>query len=202
MKLFHALFACSAFALCGLTSTAHAAIIDIVSISGDSGLGSTVASQIEVELTDIGHYTADLTIRNNGDSDTNFVITAVYIDYEPCAHMLFVDGPENWGPGANPENLPMGSDHGFEADISASADDLAIENGIGINESATLKLFLGRYSFDHFVHALNEHDARLGLHVQSIGSQNTVDSFVNVPEPGSLALLTLGSLMITTRRRG
>ena len=159
----------------------------------------------------------EITISNNGDDGTpaiDFVIGQFFIDDLDGTGSLisgFVTLPTDWGTPSNPSNLPGGDSIDFVADASADADNPATKNGIDVAESATFTLALTTgTTFLNFMDAVQNADLVLGIKVQSISVPSLPeaeipvkgDSFASaVPEPSSLALLSLGGLGLLSRRR-
>ena len=90
----------------------------------------------------------------------------------------------------------------FSADFAAQAQIPSPQNGV--NESTdhvglVFKLILPN-TFDEIITALENGPLRIGLHVQSIGLESQSDSFVSVPEPATIALLSLGALSLVRRK--
>ena len=188
---------------CLIAQASAGATIPVDAITNNSGLSATVASQIQIDVTDAGGGLVDITVTNNGDGSTDFVIAQFYID-DASTPLLsgFNTLPANWGTPGSPPNVPSGNTVGFFADLSADADPSPVVNGIDITESATFTVSLaGGTSFGQFVDGLNSEAARIGLHIQSIGVNEQSDSVVTTPEPGSLVLLGLGTLLAVRRRR-
>ncbi len=106
---------------------------------------------------------------------------------------------------ASPPNLPdaalLDPDFVTTTGFSADSDPPASPNGINRDESLTIvfDLMAGGLLSD-VINELNDGTLRIGLHVQSFPDGNS-ENMVNVPEPASLMLLGLGSLVLARRRR-
>ncbi len=98
---------------------------------------------------------------------------------------------------ANPGNLPGGNGVGFSADHSI---DSANGNSNGINPGE-MAGFLFDGSTNSVIAAIQAGSLRLGMHVRSIGIGGQSESFVSVPEPSALAILTAGLFGIGLLRK-
>jgi len=108
--------------------------------------------------------------------------------------------------GATPGNLPAANNASpaFVASVGLTADSNPPVQPNGVNPGETLTIIcnlMGGVVFDDAIAALNNGlDLRVGIHVQGFSSGGS-ESFVNVPTPGSVALLGLGGFAAFRRRR-
>lgn len=188
---------------CLFVLPAAGALIPVTAITNNSGMSATVASQVQVDVTDAGGGLVDITVRNKGDSFSDFVITQFYIDDEVPPLLADYDTlPANWGTPGTPPNLPSGGNVSFFADYNSDADNPQTKNGIDLGESATFTMTLANdIDYLTLLDAMYAETTRIGLHIQSIGPGGQSDSFVTVPEPGSLALIGFAGAIIVRRRR-
>jgi hypothetical protein len=118
----------------------------------------------------------------------------------------------------NPADLPGGNTVGFVSDQNVSSEDVQVPanaNRINPGEFLILKYnLLSGVTFNDVMTDLESGLLRMGLHVQSIGTQGGSDSFVNnqtpiqepepAPEPGTtaaLGLFALGGLALLKKKR-
>jgi hypothetical protein len=97
----------------------------------------------------------------------------------------------DFSPGASPPNLPGGASIGFVTTAGFSADSDPPVQPNGVNPGEYLRIIFnlqGGQSFADVINELNNGTLRIGIHVQGFGDGGS-ESFVNVPEPGTLALL-------------
>jgi hypothetical protein len=99
------------------------------------------------------------------------------------------------------ENLPGGTNIGFEVDSAFSANNPRPVNGIDPGESIVF-LFNGA-TYEQVRASVASGDFRIAMHVQEIGRHGEDSAaFVNViPEPGSALTLLLGGMLLLRRRR-
>lgn len=190
---------------CFATSPAAAETLRLFPITNNSGVSPAVATQVQVDLIDQGPF-VDVVVANNGGA-TGFVVTGFYIEDNlvldsPGDETLFALLPPGWSIPASPDNLPDGGLVGFAATGSADADPVPTDNGIDISESATFRFTIeGGAEFQDVVNAFDSGASRVGLHIESIGTNGKSDSLVT-PEPGSLSLLIgVGAVAMMRRRR-
>lgn len=98
---------------------------------------------------------------------------------------------------ASPSNLPSGNTVSFAAEHS-SGRKMSAANGVDPGEMAG---FLFDGDLTTVVNALGNGSLRIGMHVISIGSAGQSESFVNVPEPATLATLAIGICCLGSCRR-
>lgn len=98
---------------------------------------------------------------------------------------------------ASPSNLPSGNIANFIAELSAGRV-MAASNGVDPGEVAG---FLFDGNANQVITAMQNGNLRLGMHVISIGNGGQSESFVSVPEPSVLAMLTAGLFGIGLLRK-
>ncbi|MGC8795143.1 MAG: hypothetical protein ACP5U2_17305, partial [Bryobacteraceae bacterium] len=145
------------------------------------------------------------------------VIAAVYFDYPQTA--LFPSAPfiiningtningtgVSFDAGGTPLVLPGGNNltPPFQGDYRATAKSPRPKYGVGPGEDLGFLFTLASgKSWDDVIGALDSHQLRVGLHVQSIGTNSESESFVNngvVPEPA--AILLVGSVLLILGRK-
>ena len=178
-----------------------------------------VSDQIQLDVFQISSCRIGFTLSNQGSIDS--IITAVYFDDELD---LFRDadlwttssGVSFKEEGEGSGNLPGSSNSDFDSDFwfnraSRHGASNGINNTLDASEYAvfSLKLRDSDLSLSSVYSALDDGDLRLGLHIQSIGSNGGSDSYVteerrvNVPESGSnIALAAIAfAVIIATKRR-
>ncbi len=185
---------------------AFAASYGFTRITGNSS--SDVASQMSVDVTDIGGGQVQFRFFNNVGIASS--ICDIYFDADGVLNSIAsITGSSgvSFSEGASPANLPGGNgiSPGFEASLSADSASPTTQNGVNSASewvNMILNLESGQ-SFGDLISALNSGAVRLGLHAQAIGSDGQSDGFVNrvVPVPAALMLGSLGMALVAMRRR-
>jgi PEP-CTERM motif-containing protein len=151
--------------------------------------------------------TAKFVFHNNSTVDC--VVARIYFDNTNLLEgsvLNIINGPGtlfNEGfPG--PGNIPGGNEIGFVADkeFNVGAESPAPKNGINsilANETVTLEFELLNGGLQDILNELNSGSLRVAVHVMSFldGSSNGA---VNVPEPATICLLSLGGLLFRRRK--
>jgi len=115
-----------------------------------------------------------------------------------CPGVSFSQSPTPHNlPGGNTLIPPFVATEGFSADSDPPVE----HNGINPNEwlGITFDLKSGK-TYDDVINNLNSCDLRIGIHVQGYASGGS-ESFVNVPEPATVTLLSAGLGIVTLLRK-
>jgi hypothetical protein len=138
-------------------------------------------------------------------------ITDIYFDDGTLLGIASIDNADPgvaFSEGANPKNLPAANNVSppFEAikEFNSDADPPpGGPNGNGVNPGESVAIIfdlMGGGVVQDILDELADGRLRIGLHAQSFGDGES-ESFVNVPEPATLGLLSLGALGLLRRRR-
>ena len=176
-------------------------------IAGDCAIG---ASQTSVDVTDPGGGQVLFTFHNAGPAASS--IADVYFDDGSLLAIAFIiNGPGvSFSQGASPPDLPGGNNASppftVTAGFSADSDAPVQPNGVNPGEALGIRFTLqGGASFLDVLDDLGDGSLRIGIHVQGFATGGS-ESFVNVPEPGALALAGVALAAVTaresSRRRG
>ena len=180
-------------------------------LAGNCAIGE---SQLSVEVTDAGNNGTNnqvlFTFLNNG-SDDNFIRNVYFDDGTLLGIATLIDADEGVGgdmnvdfsQGSNPPDLPGGENVNFEVTAGFLADaDTPQPQNTGVNPGESLGILFNlilEQDFDDVINALTIGDAdgglRIGIHLQSIGSNNGSESFVNAPVPVPAAVWLFGSAL-------
>jgi|GEM_PF-3338816 len=165
---------------------------------------------ITMELFDVGSNQVEFKFQNS--STIAGTVAEIYFEQGAFQSIASI----NWGSQrevnftspANPSILPSSNTvaPSFDAAFSTGAKNPAPKNGLSSGEwlSITLNLAPGRTFYDVISYLNSQTQGRVGLHVTGLPtatSATTSDSFINVPEPATLAVLTLGSAALITRKK-
>ena len=166
-------------------------------IAGDATVGET---QLVMEVTETTAG-ADFKFTNTGPSAS--IISEIYffdgvlleisaID-ESCSGVDF----EDIGDKVSPGHLP-----GYDPDplevFRATEPESGAHNGVDPDEWVTVSYILSG-SFQDLVDNLANGDVAVGVHVTAFESGGS-ESFVNIPEPATMALLGLGALLLRRKK--
>jgi len=197
------------------TPTLNAAYIYDFNIFNNADYEDNPNLVFTIEVFDLGGQAA-FEFRNN--STINSVITKIYFDSEGLLELdhitnYIVDEDNKIGTkfesgDVNPSNLPAAHllDPDFEANVnlSAGACNPSPKWGIGPDEKLQIVFNIEEgHTFSDIISGLNSGtDLRIGLHIQSVGTEVVSVSAVNkVPEPITVCLLSLGGLALLRKRR-
>ncbi len=170
---------------------------------GDAAIGE---AQLSVEVSDEYIDQVLFTLINSGPEAS--AISEVYFDNgtllgiasiinNPPDVVFVEDASPGELPGANLINPPFETTLGFLAESSPPPPQKGVNPG---EEVGILFDLQAGGTYDDVISELYSGDLRIGIHVigfESCGSE----SFVNVPEPATMALLGIGGLALFRRRK-
>jgi hypothetical protein len=214
------LFFAFALGILATPGSAQAVLLGFQNIStnnvGDATIGE---AQLTVDVTEAAGGLVSFLFSNSGPAASS--ITDVYFDdgsLLAIAQIIDADDGMGGDPGvdfsqlANPSNLPSANSASppfvTTAGFSADSDPPVQPNGVNPGEWLQILFSLqDGQTFPDVEAELTSGDVRIGIHVQGFASGGS-ESFVNnppgpgpspgpsVPEPGPLALIGLGGLML------
>jgi len=168
--------------------------------------GAIGEEQLFVTVTDLCAGKVLFAFRNIGQHPSS--ITGVYFD---DGVLLGIAAIDNSCPGvlfsrdASPHNLPGGQNlsppfvttDGFSAD----SDPPTQPNGVNPNEWLGITFDLEPdNTYDNVINTLTSAQLRIGLQVQGFACGGS-ESFVNVPEPATISILSVGLSMVSLLRK-
>jgi hypothetical protein len=201
--------------------TASATLYSFNPITSNSGQQATLATQLSMDVTEVSGNVS-FNFKNNVGIISS--VQEIYFDDFTPAWLTYSSmvassgvffGPDAAGPvlpGGNGSPYNFVVSEGFDADKTGQAQTQVSQILNGINQSTeNLEIIFtlnNSHTFSDVLAALDDGTFRVGLHVQSIGTDGESDSFINtpntpVPEPGTMMLLGLGlgGLAIFGKRR-
>ena len=180
----------------------------------DAGIGE---AQLFVDVLN-GADEVQFNFRNVGPNPCT--ITDVYFDDGTLIGLIgLIDSDDSYDgqvghPGvdftidADPPDLPGGEliDPPFQVDLGFSADSDPPPPSWGVEPpdewlGVVFLLDGGNGDVYDVLDELDNGILRIGIHVQAFGGGSNSESFVNVPEPASMLLLSLGGLALRRKRR-
>ena len=199
--------------LLSISSPSWAVSFGFTNISNNSGVASSVAEQLSVDISDNGD--SALFVFHNIGSISSFIGQIYFDDVNLLIFNSFDTSSTSDGvsfdftiPGAN---FPEGNTVSFVEDYDASANNPAPKDGINATTSDLEYLgilfdFEIGASFTQLTSAITDGSFRIGMHVQGINPDDGdySDSFVSgapVPEPSTLLLLGAGITGLAFYRR-
>ncbi|MBM4384411.1 MAG: hypothetical protein FJ091_13725 [Deltaproteobacteria bacterium] len=165
--------------------------------AGNCAIGS---AQLAVSVASTGPNQVSFTFTNVGPSASS--ITDIYFDDGTLLGIASISSSAgvSFSQGASPGNLPAGNNASpaFVATVGFTADsDPPVQpNGVNPGESVTIYFDLqAGGTLQDVLDELADGRLRIGVHVQGYANGGS-ESLVNtpLPEPGTLALLTLSSV--------
>ncbi|HBG77221.1 MAG TPA: hypothetical protein DDW84_00015 [Phycisphaerales bacterium] len=196
-----------------IMSAAFVCKADIIydfSIFNDARWASDSRLDFTVAVCDEGQGKVGFVFQNSSLISSS--ITAVYFDDDSLLKSVrdISSGPGvKFSAGANPGSLPGGNnlDPAFAKKpfFAADSDSPTSKNGINPGEwlKITFNLNAGE-NFDSVIKQITAASSRIGLHIQSLPKDDSVSAINNttcVPEPATVAILSLSGLLAIWKRR-
>lgn len=203
MKLFDALAICVVcFCVLGV-SRVHAELYVFGQITGgQTGLNPDAFT---MEVTEAGMDQTLFTFTNNCGGEG--VLARIFFmenDLMAFNQILEVPAGKGWSLYEKKAMLPGGQPLGFTPHNSFGifADPARPKNGLETGEFISILFDLvDGVSFDNIITEIDNQSLGIGIHTQSLPGGGSA-SFTTIPEPLSLALLGIGTILIRNKRRG
>jgi len=162
-------------------------------------------AQMSVDVNDAGSGHVLFTYRNIGPQASS--ITDIYVDDGSLLELVTIHntvGSVEFSAYPSPPNLPRGENLSppFVADECFSADSDPPVQPLGINPGESLSIeysLINGGTIDDIIDELASGELRIGIHVQGYESEGS-ESFILTPEPATLSLIVLGTLLARRRR--
>ncbi len=194
--------------VCALTAATASASVTypFINITGNSAYSAAAGmAQLRVTVVDWAPGQVGFTFTNSGPDQMS--ITDVYFaDGTLLGISTIINGPGvNFSQGATPGNLPGGNSISpafvTTAGFSADSNPPPVANGVQPGEWLTIvfDLINGQTYADTIAAMNGAVNLRVGIHVQGFANGES-ESYIT-PAPGAVALLGLGGLVMTRRRR-
>lgn len=217
MKSVHVLLAICVLLLSAPLAQAASQSFGFYQITSNDGNNvGLIEPQLFVDISDdslVGQIL--FTIRNAGPYESS--IAGIYFDDGTLFGIASIfDSPDDvdFGTDPSPSNLPSGNsvDPDFETTVAFSIGAASPPPQKGVNPGEEVSILfdlIDGQGFQDVIDAIFDGSLRIGLHVISIHPELSCnedciansESFVNTPEPATLGLLALGSLVILLRKR-
>lgn len=170
---------------------------------GDAAIGE---AQLFVDVSDEFADQVLFTFRNTGPEAC--AISEVYFDDGTLLGIAdIIDNPPDvvFVQGASPPELPGANsiDPPFEATLGFLAESVPPPSHKGVNPGEQVGILFDLQpakTYQNVINELNDGGLRIGIHVIGFDSGGS-ESFVNVPEPATIAVLGLGGLLCLRKRR-
>ena len=204
MKLFRTLAVC-ALCICVVGTSASAKLYIFGQVTG--GSTGLCPDAFTMEVTDVvGEDQTLFTFTNNCDSDG--VLGRIFFMENDLMtfHSIYdqSEGVSFSSPSGKNAMLPGGHPIGFTPHntFSINANPPRPHNGLHYEDYVSILFNLtGGTSFDGIIAAIDGQSLGVGIHTQALPGGGSA-SFSTIPEPLTLALLGIGTLLIRNKRRG
>jgi hypothetical protein len=173
--------------------------------SANEGIGE---AQFSFSLTEVSETQVRFMFYNSGPAASS--ITRIYFDDGTPGCLSMIQSIDNSSPGvsfavgATPHNLPAGKTIDFQTAPVLILDSNSPVQPNGINPGEYLGVNMLATSYNDVLRSLVDGSLRVGLHVQGFANGSS-ESYVNgvsvVPLPASVALVFVGTGLVTVLRR-
>jgi len=195
------------FVILSVTTFAQAVQYRFKNITNNSSVDAAIGeAQLLLDIIETDPGQALFTFSNVGPDNAS--ITDIYIDQDASLllNMIFnTTDAVKFSEDPSPNNLPGGNalEPPFVADHCVSVDSDSPVQLMGINPYESLSILYDLTpgtTFTNLIDGINEELLRIGLHVQGFDDEGS-ESFVNVPEPGTIGFLALTCLILVRHTR-